>query len=181
MTQFEKKAILLVHGIIMITLLSGFKVADLPQKVRKEVEKVFQITDFTVDSVDIPESLRLQLPSRMTPDNFFKIQKQATVLGYAYMDKAASKTAFFDYLVIFNTKLEIIQSKVLTYREEYGGEIGSKRWLQQFLGKTGKDRVDYKTNIDGISGATISVRSMTTAIDQLLRSIGILQENKIIK
>jgi hypothetical protein len=179
MKRSGKKTILLVFG--MITLLCGFKVGDLPQKVRKEVEKAFHVSDFRVDTVAIPEGLLLRLPSRMTPDNFFKIQNQTTVIGYAYMDRAASKTAFFDYLVIFNAKLEIIHSKVLTYREEYGGEIGSKRWLQQFLGKTGKDRVDYKTNIDGISGATISVRSMTTAIDHLLQSIGILQENKVFK
>ena len=97
------------------------------------------------------------------------------MLGYAFVDQAPSKTAKFDYLVIFDSDLKIINSKVLIYREEYGGEIGSKRWLKQFLGKTGSDRVDTKKNIDAIAGATISVRSMTKSMDNLLQTIGILQ------
>jgi Na+-translocating ferredoxin:NAD+ oxidoreductase RnfG subunit len=40
--------------------------------------------------------------------------------------------------------------------------------------------VNHETNIDGIAGATISVRSMTNAIDELLQTIGILQENQIL-
>ena len=83
-------------------------------------------------------------------------------------------------MVIFDANLEVIHSKVLIYREEYGGEIGSKRWLEQFIGKTGQDRVDHETNIDGISGATISVRSMTTSMDNLLQTVGILQEKKML-
>jgi len=48
------------------------------------------------------------------------------------------------------------------------------------MGMTGSDRVDHESNIDGISGATISVRSMTNAMDDLFQTIGILQENKIL-
>jgi len=101
-------------------------------------------------------------------------------LGYLFVDKAPSKTAEFDYLIVFDTELKIMHSKVLIYREEYGGEIGSKRWLKQFNGKTAKDRVSHKTNIDGIAGATISVRSMTNSIDELLQTVGILQKNQVL-
>jgi Na+-translocating ferredoxin:NAD+ oxidoreductase RnfG subunit len=66
------------------------------------------------------------------------------------------------------------------YREEYGGEIGSSRWLRQFNGLSGTDRVSPKTNIDAISGATISVRSMTRSVDNLLQTVGKLQENRVL-
>ena len=72
---------------------------------------------------------------------------------------------------------KIAKSKVLVYREDYGGEIGSKRWLKQFIGKTENDSLKYGDDIVAISGATISVRSMTTAINNLLASIKILRQN----
>jgi Na+-translocating ferredoxin:NAD+ oxidoreductase RnfG subunit len=108
------------------------------------------------------------------------VEQKGQLLGYAFVDQAPSKTAKFDYLVIFNTNLEVVTSKVLVYREEYGGEIGSSRWLRQFNGLSGTDRVSPKTNIDAISGATISVRSMTRSVDNLLQTVGKLQENRVL-
>jgi len=154
----------------------GFSISKgIGKKVQKEVGKTFDVTDFDMKSLAIKATINEQLPTKITTDNFFKVWQQDKMLGYAFIDQAPSKTAKFDYLVIFDSDLKIINSKVLIYREEYGGEIGSKRWLKQFLGKTGSDRVDTKKNIDAIAGATISVRSMTKSMDNLLQTIGILQ------
>ncbi len=173
--------ILFVLPLTASFLLLGFGLPKkMEKKVVKVVEKTFEVSDTSFRSVLVNNDLNEKLPSKITEDNFNGIYKDGNLLGYVFVDQAPSKTAKFDYLVIFNAKLEVINSKVLVYREEYGGEIGSKRWLKQFFGKTGNDRVDYESNIDGISGATISVRSMTTAMDNLLQTIGILQENKII-
>lgn len=162
-------------------LLLGF---GLPKKVEKKVvkvvEKTFEVTDISFRSVVVNSDLNAELPSKITENNFNGIYKNDELIGYVFVDQAPSKTAKFDYLVLFNKNLEVINSKVLVYREEYGGEIGSKRWLKQFVGMTGGNRVDHESNIDGISGATISVRSMTNAMDDLFQTIGILQENKIL-
>lgn len=153
---------------------------NIEKKVLKELEKTFQIDGFSLTPMEISTPFNTKLPKQLTPNNFFKITEGNDNLGYMFVDKAASKAADFDYLVVFDNELRIVHSKVLIYREEYGGEIGSKRWLKQFNGKTGNDRVNHETNIDGIAGATISVRSMTNAIDELLQTIGILQENQLL-
>lgn len=153
---------------------------NIEKKVHKEVVRTFQVEDFRLVSVSVPENLNLQLPVKITSDNLYRVESQDHLVGYAFVDKAPSKTAEFDFLILFNKDLEIIHSKVLIYREEYGGEIGSKRWLKQFLGLNGQDRVSYETNIDGIAGATISVRSMTRSMDNLLQTIGLLQDNKVL-
>ncbi len=173
----------LFFGLIILSsfFLLGFGLPkNIEKKVQKELEKTFQIDGFTLVPVEISASLNVGLPKQLTANNFFKITHDDENLGYMFVDKAASKAADFDYLVVFDNELSIVHSKVLIYREEYGGEIGSKRWLKQFIGKTGSDRVNHETNIDGIAGATISVRSMTNAIDELLQTIGILQENQIL-
>ncbi len=170
-----------IPAIFIISILCslGFGIPSrIERMVAKEVHKVFESNEVIFKTITVADSLNAQLPVKITSDNFQKVIKENTILGYYFVDKAPSKTADFDYLVIFNPNLEIIHSKILIYREEYGGEIGSKRWLKQFIGLTGKDRVSYETNIDGIAGATISVRSMTIAMDNLLHTVGILQKKQ---
>ena len=170
-----------IFALMFSFLFFGFGLPkNMEKKVTKEVERTFEVADISFKSIRVDTQLNIRLPSKITENNLNGIYKNDALLGYVFVDQANSKTAQFDYLVIFNAKLEVINSKVLIYREEYGGEIGSKRWLKQFVGKTGKDRVDHESNIDGISGATISVRSMTKAMDNLLQTIGILQKNKIL-
>lgn len=169
-----------IVGILLTTslvLVSFGLPKNVQKKLTKEVQKTFEIENFQMDAVAIPESLNATLPTKITTDNFHRLLNGNEFLGYAFVDQAPSKTANFDYLIIFDKDLKVKHSKVLIYREEYGGEIGSKRWLKQFLGMSGTDRVDHETNIDGIAGATISVRSMTNAMDDLLQTIGILQQN----
>ena len=70
------------------------------------------------------------------------------------------------YLVIFNMKQEIIYSNIIKYREGYGGEIRGKKWLAQFNGM--KDTLyTFPKDIVGISGATISVKSVTKGFSKL--------------
>jgi Na+-translocating ferredoxin:NAD+ oxidoreductase RnfG subunit len=128
----------------------------------------------------VPDDVSKLLPSKFDADNFFQIHSNNQLLGYAYVSKAPSKTDQFDYLVLLDNELVVLKTKVLVYREDYGGEIGSKRWLKQFIGKTQNDDLRYGDNIMAISGATISVRSMTTAVNNLLQSIKILHSKNII-
>ena len=86
----------------------------------------------------------------------------------------------FDYLIILDLDLKIIDSKVLVYRENWGGEIGSKRWLKQFKYKGKDDRLKYMHDISAISGATISVKSMIKTVNLFLDSVNILNQNSVL-
>jgi len=101
-------------------------------------------------------------------------------LGYGYLGKAPSKTDEFDYLILIDVNLIIKKTKILIYREDYGGEIGSKRWLKQFIGKSNTDTLQYEKDIIAISGATISANSMTKAVNIFLKNITILKEKNIL-
>ena len=62
--------------------------------------------------------------------------------------------------MIYDDQLNILQVKVLLYREDYGYEIKSKRWLKQFSTR------DVR-KVQAISGATISVNSLKKAVQHL--------------
>lgn len=170
-----RKIIPIVFSILF--LMSFGPPKSLEKRVDKEVKDVFEISTYNFENVKVPSTINSKLPSKITEENFFQIRSKGTILGYVYLDNAPSKTAKFDYLVIFDKDLKIARTKVLVYREEYGGEIGSRRWLSQFTGKSNNDSLD---DIAAISGATISVRSMKNAMSDILRSVEILHNKKII-
>lgn len=164
--------------IIVLPLLMAFSVMQgLDKNIDREIKDVFEVSAYTYEGVKVSEELQQQLPSRVSQDNFFILKNAGQLLGYAYLDQAPSKTAEFDYLVLFDKNLKIARTKVLVYREEYGGEIGSRRWLRQFTGKSKPEELDH---IAAISGATISVRSMKKAVQNILASAEILHKNKVL-
>lgn len=167
--------------VILSLFLVGFTI---PEKLEKKVDKVisnyFESEVFSKELLTIDSSIAEELPADFS-ENLFAVKNENTLMGYVYIGNAPSKTATFDYVILFDTDFIVMKSKVLIYREEYGGEIGSKRWLKQFIGKSSASETLIPTqNISAISGATISVRSMTNAVNDVLKSIGILQERKAI-
>ena len=118
----------------------------------------------------------MTLPLKFNDDSFYKVIIDNKLIGYFYYGNAPSKADVFDYVVIFDKELIIKKIKILAYREDYGGEIGSKRWLRQFNDLSIKDSVVYRKNIKGISGANISAMSMSVTVNKLLESLAIIQE-----
>ena len=166
--------------VITLVLQSYQLPKNIQKKVDKEIKMAFDVENYTLESIQVSDEINKQLQAKITTDNFYKIIHNNTIIGVAFVGKAPSKTDQFDYLVLFDTTLIIKKAKVLIYREDYGGEIGSKRWLKQFVGKTSKDKLQYRKDIVAISGATISANSMTKAMNDVLKTIGILHQKKII-
>lgn len=148
---------------------------NITKKVNKEISSVFEISDFSTKMITVSEDVNRKLPTKIKQDNLFKVMNSTTIIGYFYVGKAPSKTDQFDYMVVFDKDLNVVKTKVLVYREDYGNEIGSKRWLKQFIGKTSSDSLKYGQDIDAISGATISANSMTFAMSSLLKTVAILK------
>ena len=137
------------------------------KKVQKEIKSVFKIESF-----DLKENtFKIPLSNSLQAGAFYEIQVKETLQGYAFIGTAPSKTDSFEYLVLLDKDLIIVKAKVLIYREDYGGEIGSKRWLSQFISKDQNSVLGYGEEISAISGATISVKSMTASINHFLSSL----------
>ena len=86
--------------------------------------------------------------------------------GYAFIGTSRSKFDNFEYLALLDEDYSIVKVKVLVYRENYGGEVGSRKWLEQFIGL--KEPIN---RVSAISGATISVNSLHYSINRLLRNL----------
>lgn len=87
---------------------------------------------------------------------------------YAVFTQACGKHNNFDYLVIADVNFVIEKIKVLKYRSEHGGEIASKKWLQQFENYSSGE-LRYKKEISALSGATVSANALVADIPKVLK------------
>lgn len=58
--------------------------------------------------------------------------------------------------------------EILEYRETYGGEIRRAEWRAQFRGRKAGEPLALGSEIDNISGATLSCRHITDGVRRLL-------------
>ncbi len=147
--------------------------AGLPNSAFKKIDKtladLWQEQSIQKEELNVSEDLKLT-----------KIKANNTFVGYYVLAKANSKADFFDYMVVYSPDLKIMTVQLLVYREDYGGEIGSKRWLRQFKGKSTTNEMKFGHDIQNISGATISARSITNGIQKVTIQIKQLKkEGKI--
>lgn len=165
---------------LSLALVSFSLPKKLEKKVHKEIKKTFEVEQFILESVTVADAVNNQLQKKIEKENLFKINSNDELLGYAYVSKAPSKTDEFDYLILLDKDLIVAKTKILIYREDYGGEIGSRRWLKQFIGKKSSDKLLYEKDIIAISGATISAVAMTNAMNTFLQDLKILHDNQVL-
>ena len=173
-----KKFSILFLSLLFINVSNSSK--KLEEKINNEIKSVFQLETFQKENIEVSEKLKISLQKDFVISNFKKIKKGDSNLGFYYVGKAFGKVDYFDFIVIFDNNLIVEKIKILIYREDHGGEIRSKRWLKQFIGKTIFKELNYPKDIVGISGATLSVKSMTRAVNNVLKSVGVLHKNEII-
>jgi Na+-translocating ferredoxin:NAD+ oxidoreductase RnfG subunit len=98
----------------------------------------------------------------------YKIFNDATLIGYALLDNVLGKVKPITYIVLFKTDYSIAGVEIIKYREQIGGAIQNRDWLEQFREKSIKSNFEIGEGIDGISGATISTKALSKGVKRLI-------------
>lgn len=167
--MIEKKYFTLLF--IFISLLLSSVITD---KTLKQIEEQFP------NSISINHSkYKIQKTSVRTIQNivrqkFFRPEVNLWVITdkdsskyYAILDNVKGKSLPITFLTIFNSSSQVHYASIIKYREGYGGEVGNKKWLNQFINYTDSSIYKVGNDISGITGATISVHSVTKGIRKL--------------
>lgn len=84
--------------------------------------------------------------------------------GYALVQHTIGKHKPMTYMVGIDSTGQVSDVELLVFRESRGSEIRQKRFNAQYEGKTVSDPVRINKDIINITGATMSVRSMSAGI-----------------
>ena len=120
--------------------------------------------------IPIPEEIKFTAEKnaqlRFMRDQIYiwEISKDEKMIGLAYLDNVKGKSQPITYAVFFDSQGMVEESHIIKYREPIGGEVSNQYWLNQFFGKSWESDYKIGSDIDGISGATISVNAVTRGI-----------------
>src|SRR5215510_614715 len=105
------------------------------------------------------------------PENDFDVfigETGAKVDGYALVQNTIGKHKPMTYMVGVDNTGHVLNVELLVFRESRGSEVRTKRFNVQYEGKTVLDPVRLNKDIINISGATMSVRSMSAGVKRAL-------------
>jgi len=98
----------------------------------------------------------------------FKAETNGNVDGYAVLQETIGKHRPITYLVGMTPDGKVFDVEILVYRESKGREIRMKRFNAQYEGKTVEDPIRINKDIINITGATMSVRSVSAGVKRAL-------------
>lgn len=169
-------------AIVICLLISSvlLHASDYPKSIQKKIDrtlvKLFPKKLVELKDVDFSDTL-ISTYSSVRNVKVSQLKADESELGYACFASSKGKNDYFDYMVIFDTDLLIKKVVVLVYRSTYGGEIMSRSWLKQFIGKSKGEFMEMDKDIDGISGATLSAPSITQGVKELSLLISDMKQN----
>lgn len=88
--------------------------------------------------------------------------------GFAVVDEEKGQHMPITFGFLFDLRGRVRDVQIMTYREPYGDGIRDRRFLDQLLGKGTGDGLKPGIDVDGVTGATISVRATTVAARRAL-------------
>ena len=163
-------------------MLGGFTLAAsysylpsyLSHKMSRQLNKLFD-QEVLIRELSMNDTLALN-------HHLYEVYNADTLAGYSMItralgckiggcDKPSEDSISFEqfyFFTAFDKDKNIKKVRVLEYTSDHGYQIANKGWLKQFEKGTS---FSVGENIDAISGATISVKSITAGVNEQLRII----------
>src|SRR5205823_2236619 len=98
----------------------------------------------------------------------YKATRGDRLLGYAIIVEEIGKHRPITFVVGVRPDGTVNDVAVPAYREAYGGEVKSKRFLTQYRAKSMADSLQAPADIKNIAGATLSVDAASRAVKKAL-------------
>ena len=167
----RKLPVILLFNVILVSSVSA---GEILERVEKSIASSFgNEIEIKVEKFQIPDNVKKLIEHKVKQRFFrdyvylYRIIKNDSVIAYAILDNVIGKVMPITFMVYFDNNGKITKSEIIKYREQYGGAVVNPEWNKQFIGKDSKSDFVVGKNIDGISGATISVHSVTKGIRKL--------------
>jgi Na+-translocating ferredoxin:NAD+ oxidoreductase RnfG subunit len=127
-------------------------------------ENFIELNDDMRDRIEEMSDVR----QRWKKQEVWKAMDGDQFLGWLIVDKVIGKHEFITYATAISPQGDVIGIEIMDYRETYGGEVGQKTWRDQFVGSTIESQLKLNSDIQNISGATLSCRNITNGVKRLL-------------
>ena len=105
---------------------------------------------------------------RNTDVQVWRVTDDGKPAGFFFVDEVYGKHEFITYAVALEADGRVRQVEIMDYRETYGYQVREASWRAQFVGKTIADPLKLETDVQNVSGATLSCRHVTEGVKRIL-------------
>jgi Na+-translocating ferredoxin:NAD+ oxidoreductase RnfG subunit len=136
-------------------------------------ESIGEYSEIEFEKYDLSPKLRNKIETeskqRFYSDFVYIVRTriEETITSVSILDNVMGRDQPITFAAMFDKGGNIISSDIIKYREPYGGAVQNDSWTEQFRGKSSTSGFEVGNDVDGISGATISVNSLTRGIKKL--------------
>lgn len=121
-----------------------------------------------------PALQKYDMENRIVDEQEFKIFTvfaNDEIIGWAVILDEMGKVKPITFMVGIGKEGEVLEVRVLEYRELRGRQIERRSFLRQFKGKTVKSPLRIGHDIDAVTGATISSEAVAAAVKKSLKIV----------
>jgi len=169
--------------IAVIYILSLSATNNFGQEIKERTETIMRESfgkdvNFTFWKYDLPPNTKRKIENTVKQKFFsdwlyvYRISVKDSAIAIGFLDNVIGKSMPITFFVLLDVEGNIISTNIIKYREPYGGAVSNDNWNEQFTGKSSGSDFTVGKSVNGISGATISVNSVTKGI----RKIALLYE-----
>ena len=107
---------------------------------------------------------------------YFGLNEADQPIGAMVIGNEIGRSYPITFMVVINPDGTVKDVEVMVYREPHGWEVRFETFMSQFFGRDAGDPFD---NINNITGATLSVRSMTKGVKKAVAEFQVLIKDKV--
>jgi Na+-translocating ferredoxin:NAD+ oxidoreductase RnfG subunit len=98
----------------------------------------------------------------------WKATRADATQGYVLLDEVIGRSDLITYAIGIGMDGTLTAVEILSYRESHGAEIRNAAWRRQFANRRELSKLEFRTDIKNISGATLSSEHVTQGVRWLL-------------
>ncbi len=107
---------------------------------------------------------------------YFGLNEEGQPIGAMVIGNEIGRSYPITFMVVINPDGTVKDVEIMVYREPHGWEVRFESFLSQFFGRNAGDLFD---NINNITGATLSVRSLTRGVKKAVAEYQVLFKDKV--
>jgi Na+-transporting NADH:ubiquinone oxidoreductase subunit NqrC len=164
-TSFSTTALAAVASVTPI-----YASAKIYVSVEQAQKILFPNTALTAMPVLLSDAVQKEMTKASSVRHPFRGERvwRASDGSWLVVDEVVGKHEMITYAVAIKADGSVKGVEILEYVESYGYEVAEASWRNQFVGKQVSDAVRLGSDIQNISGATLSCKHLTDGIKRLL-------------
>jgi len=170
-----KKIVILLSAFFLLLPLTSFAQTTVYLKPDEALKLIFKDSQEVIKEEHpvtpaVQEQAKHLLGYELSKTNYpFYIGKtNGKIDGYAVVDDEVGKVLPITFVTRINPDGKVAQVEIMVYRESHGGEVATKRFLNQFRQKALSDELRLHGNITNVSGATLSSQALVKGVKRAL-------------